>query len=161
MKRHARTTGKKSAQKVVAEAPSREKEPDYMVQVRDPKMLRKDLLEGLREIILFMQGYEKFRKIQEEKVALFVQLRKKVKELNTLLNVRLQGHFPPGKLAAVKEKYTKPIEQQPAAQEQPIVAAAPALPVQAPPQEAPPAKDDLDELEAQLKEIENQLRNIN
>ena len=35
-----------------------EKEPEYMIQISDPKMLRKDLLESLREVIIFMQGYE-------------------------------------------------------------------------------------------------------
>ena len=50
----------------------REKNPDYMIQINDPRSLRKELLETLREIIIFMQSYEKFRKIQEEKVMIFV-----------------------------------------------------------------------------------------
>ncbi|MEK6901619.1 MAG: hypothetical protein AABX37_04705 [Nanoarchaeota archaeon] len=162
MTHNARKTAKRNTHKTVMEVPSREKEPDYMVQIRDPKMLRKDLLESLREIIMFMQGYEKFRKIQEEKIAQFTLLRKKVKELNTLLDVRLRGHFPKGKLAATKEKHKDVKEQKPqAAPEQPMEVFAPVTPLQAPtPREVAPPRDELDELEAQLKEIENQLRNI-
>jgi len=61
------------------------KEPEYMIQVNDPTMVRKDLLESLRETIIFMQGYETIRKIQEEKVALFTQLKLDVNELNNLV----------------------------------------------------------------------------
>ena len=162
MKHNARKTATKSIHKTALEVPSHEKEPDYMVQVRDPKMLRKDLLESLREIILFMQGYEKFRKIQEEKIAHFTQLRKQVKELNTLLDMRLRGHFPKGKLTATKEKHTEVKEQKTFPAPEQSAEATPMVRQQEVPmpREAPPARDDLDELEAQLKEIENQLRDI-
>ena len=40
---------------------AREKEPEYVVNISDPKGLRKDILETLREVIIFMQSYEKFR----------------------------------------------------------------------------------------------------
>ena len=69
---------------------AREREPEYMVQLGDPKMVRKDLLESLREIIIFMQGYEKFRKIQEEKKKVFSALNDDLKELNTLLDLKLK-----------------------------------------------------------------------
>ncbi|MBI2151384.1 hypothetical protein HYU21_01510, partial [Candidatus Woesearchaeota archaeon] len=67
--------------KPVASKVVHQKEPEYMVQLSDPKSLRKELLECLREVIIFMQGYEKFRKIQEEKVSTFHTLRQEVKNL--------------------------------------------------------------------------------
>src|SRR3989344_6625615 len=79
-------------------APAKANEPEYMVQVSDPKMLRKDLLESLREVIIFMQGYEKFRRIQEEKVALFAALKADVHDLNSLIENKLRKYLPQGKL---------------------------------------------------------------
>src|SRR3989338_4955922 len=75
-----------------------EKEPDYMVQIAEPKMVRKDLLESLREVIIFMQGYEKFKKVQEDKVALFTALKSDVRELNLLIEGQLKKYLPKGKL---------------------------------------------------------------
>ena len=60
--------------------------------------MRRDILESLREVILFMQGYEKFRKLQEEKIAIFNQLKNDVKELNQMIDSRLRKYFPKGKL---------------------------------------------------------------
>ncbi|HIG93244.1 TPA: hypothetical protein HA242_00200 [Candidatus Woesearchaeota archaeon] len=140
-----------------AESP-KEKEPSYMVQVGDPKMLRKDLLESLREIIIFMQGYEKFRKIQEEKLSTFGTLRTQVKEINNLVDNKLRHYFPKGKLKpflGVKQKEAPAdVAEQPAMVEvEPPLKTLPAGP-------KPVARSDLDELESQLKDIENQLRDI-
>ena len=74
--------------------------PNFMVQVNEPKALRKDLLESLRETIIFMQGYEAFKKIQEEKVETFTLLKEDIKTLNNLVN-KLKKHLPKGKLTAI------------------------------------------------------------
>ena len=134
---------------------AREREPEYMVQLGDPKMVRKDLLESLREIIIFMQGYEKFRKIQEEKKKVFSALKDDLKELNSLLDLKLKRRLPKGKLQPVigseklppmaeeEEKTEVVVEQKPAPR------GKPSLP-----------RNDLDELEAQLKDIEGELRRV-
>ena len=131
-----------------------EKEPSYMVQISDPKMLRKDLLETLREIIIFMQGYEKFRQIQAEKVATFNQLRSEVQGLNSLINNKLRRHLPRGKLKSVRSK--KEEEPQLRDERQQTPSAAPRLEREAP----TPPPNELDELEAQLRDIEGQLRRV-
>src|SRR3989344_2405653 len=77
---------------------------NLMVQIHEPKNLRKDILEWLREIIIFMQGYETFRKIQEEKVKTFAQLRDDVKVLNNLIDTKLRRYLPKGKLAGIIKK---------------------------------------------------------
>ncbi len=143
---------------------AKEKEPEYVVQIQDPRMVRKELLESLRDLIIFMQGYEQFRKLQEIKVAQFSALRNDVKELNHLLDVKLRHHFPKGKVhhapaVAAAPKPAQRIAQQEEMEEEKTVA-----PVRAPvrkeaPAPAPP-KNDLDELEQQLRDIEDQLRDV-
>jgi hypothetical protein len=112
VKKKKKTTRKKTTRRRVApkrkSVPKRkiekvEKGPEYMIQISDPKMLRKDLLESLREVIIFMQGYEKFRKIQEEKVNLFNGLKTSVRELNSLIDVKLRSYMPRGKLKAMAD----------------------------------------------------------
>src|SRR3989344_3486429 len=80
---------------------------NLMVQINEPKNVRKDLLEGLREIIIFMQGYEAFRKIQEEKIAVFVQLKEDVKVLNNLVDSKLRRVLPKGQLVGMTKKMPK------------------------------------------------------
>ena len=129
---------------------------NLMVQINDPKNVRKDLLEALREIIIFMQGYEAFLKIQEEKIAVFGELRDDVKSLNSLVDSKLRRMLPKGKLAGIKKmpKVETPKEEQeemPAPRPQPKVVS----------KSAPQQEDgDLDELESQLREIESRLKNM-
>ncbi|MBI2146748.1 hypothetical protein HYU22_05410 [Candidatus Woesearchaeota archaeon] len=135
---------------------AKEREPEYMVQLGDPKMVRKDLLESLREIIIFMQGYEQFRKIQHEKIAVFNALKEDLKELRILLDLKLKRRLPKGKMrpalgnvplpaaVAEEEKMEMPVEQKPAP----------------PKPKAAPSRNDLDELEAQLRDIEGELRRV-
>src|SRR3989338_9644690 len=86
---------------------SKDRSLNLMVQVSDPKNVRKDLLEALREIIIFMQGYEAFRKIQEEKIAVFSQLKDDVKSLNNLVDSKLRRVLPKGKLVGMTKKMPK------------------------------------------------------
>lgn len=128
-----------------------EKDPNFMVQVSEPRMLRKDLLESVREIIIFMQGYEKFRKIQEDKVTLFTQLKTDLRVLNSLVDDKLRKYLPKGKLRAVQ---TSKQEIKPYARDEEILR-SPSIQ-----NDRSPASE-LDELESQLKNIETQLRSVN
>ena len=129
----------------------KDSEPDYMVQVSDPKMVRKDILESLREVIIFMQGYEKFCKIQEEKVLLFTSLRTQIKSLKSLINDNLRKCLPQGKLRTIEPVSQVEVNPQTIGNQE----------VQAPAQKVPTsAERDLTELESQLKDIENQLQRI-
>ncbi len=128
--------------------------PAYTVQIADPISLRRDLLESLREIIIFIQGYEKFRKLQEEKVATFAQLKADVKDLNSLLEYQLRRHFPKGKLGATVQRPELVKKEE----SQKVMAAKPVA-IKAKGEEKTPLSE-LDELETQLKDIENQLQGI-
>jgi len=172
------------------------KEPQFMVQVHDTKVLRKDILESLKDVIIFMQGYEKFRKIQEEKVLRINDLKASVKELHNFIDNKFRRVLPKGKLDAIEPQ--KPerrqelrVEQRPASvqdyhleepedhdeadsdfgelrmpsetkaapvqRSQPIAVAAPGT--FSTPKTS--AASELDALEAQLREIERQLKGMN
>jgi hypothetical protein len=124
-----------------------DKEPEYNVQILDPSALRRDILESLREIIIFMQGYETFRKIQEEKVSTFNHLKNDIKELTTIIDHKLRKFFPKGKLKDLPVKAE--VEDITYEDE------TPSLPHS--PQEE---HSELDQLESQLKQIEGQLQGI-
>lgn len=142
-------------------APATDKDPNFMVQIPEARMLRKDILENVREIIIFMQGYENFRKIQEEKVAAFVKLKGQLRDLNRLIEDQLRKALPRGKLKKVAE--AKPQEEK---EEAHMDTNTPQSRISAPPQpkEQPQEEEEthsgLDELEAQLQNIENQLKNV-
>lgn len=138
---------------------SKDKGLNLMVQINDPKNVRKDLLEGLREIIIFMQGYEAFRKIQEEKIAVFGQLRDDVKSLNSLVDNKLRRLLPKGKLSGLGRKIAKVEVVEKEEMEEPMPVSRP-QPKVAKPQPRDKESDELDELESQLRDIEGRLKNM-
>lgn len=166
---------KKKQRKMVHSHTPREREPEYMVQINDPANLRKDVLESLKEVILFMQGYEQLRKIQEEKVMLFTKLKADVRELTLLVETKLRRNFPKGKFKPMpREEMHESEEQQ---SEDPVQEGGMVMPKAMPmpvPQQgqraSPPGKkevplpepehSELDELEKQLRDIESQLTNL-
>ena len=154
---HKRKAVKKSK---VVHKPKRESGPEYTVNVNDPKALRKDLLEGLREVIIYMQSHEKFRKIQEEKVILFTQLKTEVKDLHTLVDRKLRGFFPKGKLQSMKPDAPRESEVKKAVPKVKEVAPVPSDPAKPRVVEGDFPPNELDELESQLKDIEGQLDQI-
>ena len=128
----------KKQKKKVAKVKVAEKRPDYVIQVNDPKMLRKDILEGLREVIIFMQGYDQFRKVQEEKTILFTRLKSDVKDIQQLIDNKLKLYLPKGKVHGLvkvepKKETLREMKKQPVtATRAPIIVtrAAGASPVQ-------------------------------
>jgi hypothetical protein len=140
---------------------NKDKEPEYMVQVHEPTNLRKNILESLREIIIFMQSYEKFRQIQEEKVNTFNDLKESIKQLTSLLDRKLKHHFPKGKLSISTIRRDVPKMAIPPKMENEDGSED----VEAPARKAayvpePHPITELDELESQLRDIEGQLRKI-
>ncbi len=133
---------------------------NVMVQIYEPKNLRKNILEALREIIIFMQGYEAFRRIQEEKVKTFTQLREDVRGLNSLSDNKLRRYLPKGKLTAAMRK---PLPKKEAPEEREPERPRPRdMPIVSVPKAEPERKEpsDLDELEQQLRDIESRLKGM-
>jgi hypothetical protein len=158
-KKKVGSTAKKIA-KTRTKIIKQDKEPEYMVQVHEPTNLRKNVLESLREIIIFMQSYEKFRQIQEEKVNIFNELKENIKQLTTLLDRKLKRHFPKGKLSisTVRRDIPKMAIPSNVEDEQEESETAPARKKAYVPEPHPITE--LDELESQLRDIEGQLRKI-
>lgn len=132
-----------------------ESEPSYMVQIPEPKIVRKDLLESLREVILIMQAYEQFKRIQEDKVGIFQQMSKDVKELNGLIS-KLKKLVPKGKLKSLGEDV--PRLELPKEEPKPKLVVSKGSPTKVAPT---PKLNELDNLEGQLRDIERQLKSIN
>ena len=134
-------------------------------------MVRKDILESLREVIIFMQGYEKFKQVQEEKVATIALLKEQVAELSTLVTHELKKYLPIGKLKPIiKEQNPKAfvegpkdhyVDHGPKTVIEPFEEERVPLTVykQTTPTKPKP-KNELEELESQLQDIEHQLQNI-
>ncbi len=131
-----------------------EKEPSYMIQIGDPKTAKKNILEGLREVIIFMQSYEKFKQIQEEKVATFAQLENDVKVINSLIENKLRNYFPKGKLKLISTEKESEEKEEISSEPEPKRTYSPPRPV------IKKTGSELDELESQLKDIESQLQGI-
>ncbi len=151
---------------VVRKIVAKEREPEFMVQINDPATMRKDVLESLKEVILFMQGYEQLRKVQEEKMALFMKLKGDVRDLNLLIETKLRRNFPRGKFKPTprEEIHEESHEEETVASVSTVsapVAVAPRV-VNAPAKKeaVPEPPSELDELEAQLREIESQLNGL-
>jgi hypothetical protein len=149
--------------KSVRRAIKKEKSPNYMVQLGEPKMVRKDVLESIREVIIFMQGYEKFKSMQEEKTDMLLKLKEDVKELRNLIDNQLHKFLPKGKLRFLPLKKKMSHEEKKAVlmgEKKPVVP-KPVIPaVPAKPEVQPAVTSELYELEKQLNDIENQLRTI-
>jgi len=131
-------------------APTKEKEPGFMVRISEPRLVRKDILESLREVIVFMQSYEQFKHVQDEKVTTISALREIIKDLNNLTN-KLRTKLPKGKLGALKDIPMEDLEEEMPMSMPVARSVRPAAPV---------SNGDLDDLESQLKDIENQLKTM-
>jgi hypothetical protein len=118
-----------------------------------------------------MQSYEKFKRVQQEKVALFSSLKTDLKELTMLLNTKMKSHFPKGKLHAITEaEEHQEMEQEHALGSGAIrsesISMAPqahmprALPSMKAPVQTSESRGELDALEGQLRDIEAQLKDI-
>ncbi|MBU0460116.1 MAG: hypothetical protein KKH52_01325 [Nanoarchaeota archaeon] len=131
----------------------KEKEPNYMVQINEPNVLRKDILEGLKETIIFMQGYAEFKTIQIEKVDLYGFLKDQIKELQGLVN-NLKKYLPQGKLELVVPGEKKRLIN-------PVAKTVNHVPPSTRTDHPTSVASELDELEISLKDIESQLQTLN
>ncbi len=165
-KKSTRKSARKSSRKkTVRSTAPRDKQPEYMVRINDPKNVRKDVLESLREVIIFMQGYETFLRIQEEKIGLFTTLKSQIKELNSLVDGKLRQYLPRGKLKPILPSKLVPDRKKEESAELDIpktkvVKTARPSPVERTPaleEPEPEPVSELDQLERQLKDIESQL----
>lgn len=137
------------------------REPEFTIQIGDPQSLRKDLLESVRELILFMQGFDRFKKLQQEKLVEFSKLKSDARALTTLVDTKIRRCLPKGTLKnkAVKEEKAKKVVAE--RHEEVMPKSVTIAPSRSAPEPAPkPEHSELEELEAQLQDIENQLKRV-
>jgi hypothetical protein len=146
-----RKTAKRKQSTKKSKLEPKESGPQFNIQISNPTMVRKDILEGLREVIIFMQGYEKFRQIQEEKMATFMHLNSTIKSLHSLIDSKLRKYIPKGKLTGYVP--TKKVEEK--VQEVDVTPKKSVSNI-----DVPSKENELNELESQLRDIESQLQNV-
>ncbi len=151
----------KAKAKPVFKTVSAAREPEFTVQIGDSQAVRKDLLESIRELILFMQGFDRFKKLQQEKTAEFFKLKTDARALTALVDTKIRRCLPKGTLKskAIKEEKNKKGKnpEEIAAMPESVTIASDLLPTADIPK---PKLSELEELEAQLQDIENQLKRV-
>ncbi len=81
------------------------KKEDFFINISDPTVLRRNILESSQQIIEAMKSYEKYKQVKLQKL-------KKIEELKSMLNamkgnaVKLRGYLPTVK-SMPKEKEEK------------------------------------------------------
>ncbi len=112
--------------------------------------LRTEMLDCSKDLIYFLQAYEKFKVLREEKTAAIEATRRKLGEITTL-TAKLKRLFPKSRLISLcgHKAFQKTAVPSMA---KPVRVSAPRAPP--PPQTH---QDDLDQLEKELAEIEKQL----
>ncbi len=137
------------------------KEP-YFIGLGDPVELRRNVLEPTREVIQFLQSYEEFKKVKEEKTFTIGLLKEDLREIKLTIN-KLRRLLPRSKLKAERTygRIKKEIEaEHPELKPKPEPKPEP-VPEQEPePEPAPPVHPELDSLEKELGEIEKKLSSL-
>lgn len=93
----------------VYKMPKSEEEEKFYVGISNPTSLRRNLLEGSKNIIGSLQRYEKSKDIRKKKIEKIFELRKlirSIKKLNSSLNSKLP-YFPKVTKKRVKKKIEK------------------------------------------------------
>lgn len=125
----------------------------YHIGIQNPIELRRDILEPTREMVQFLQSYEQFKIVMEQKKELLVQLRQQVKGIKSQV-YQLRALLPRTKTEA-ESTYAKIKKEMQEEQRivKPKVVARPAAKPQ-------PAVQDLQSLERELSEIESKLETL-
>jgi len=89
---------KKANKRVVSK---KKVETPYFIGLNDPIEIRKNLLEPTREVIQFLQSYEQFKKIKEEKTQTILQLKEDFRLIKASINA-LRRQLPRGKIKLEK-----------------------------------------------------------
>lgn len=150
-KKAKRAAPKKAARKSMKTAPVK---PEVLYMgISNPVDVRRNILECARDMVHFLQMFEKFRIIREEKKEAAVILKKQIKELNTLIN-KFKAALPKTTVRTGIKKPKIELEEAPVERHEEKAAEKP----QEGSSEIPEIKmDDIEALEAELHEIEDKL----
>lgn len=144
----------------------KEKEELFYVGIQDPVEIRKTVLESSKEIIQYLQRYERFREVRSEKSMQMKKLREEMAEIHSLvkklktalpktkLRTRLHKHEEEiAKIAAVKESKESAVKKSPQKKQETVKEPAAD-------KAEKPKQTELDKLEEELSQIEGRLTNL-
>lgn len=121
----------------------------FYMGISNPIEIRKNILESARDMVQFLQMFEKFRIIREEKKQATILLKKHIKELNILTN-KLKVALPKTSFRTKSKTEETPEIKEPQKieiiEEEPKKSEIPDIDI-----------DDIEALESELKEIEDKL----
>ncbi len=83
----------------------------FFVGLDDDQLVKKNLLESMREILVTLQRYESFKKVRSQKVKEISELKKIMKEINELI-VKLKTSLPKANISASVKKEVKQIDRE-------------------------------------------------
>ena len=109
----------------------------FYVGIREPREVRKDLLESLKEVLEVMRSYESIKSIRTKKVELFVKLKEIMRQIDLSMN-KLKRELPETRLRA---KTTQPVSKSA-------------------PVERPKYGSEVERLERELDDIESKLSKL-
>ena len=119
------------------------KEESYFVRVSDPIEVRRSILESSKNMIHFLQKYERFKTIRQKKIENINKLNQTIKEIHILVS-KLRAELPklPKRRRPVKKEKeevepVKPTEKKPVK-----------------------IKSELDRLEEELSKVEEKLTHL-
>lgn len=127
---------------------SKEEESVFYVGMRDPIEIRRSLLESSKEMLQYLQRFEKFKSVRKEKEKETAKLKETIKEIQTLVR-KLKAELPKTGLRAKERPKPKKVKKAPAKEE--------SLPVVV---EKPKEMSELEKLESELGEIEGRLTDL-
>ena len=156
-----KTTRKRKSKRKSAKSQPKSSEPIF-IGLGDPVELRRNILEPTREVIQFLQSYEEFKKVKEEKTHAVDLLKEDLKEIKLTIN-RLRRLLPRSKIKAEQTygRIKKEIlAEHPELKPKPKPKPEPVLEPEPKPEPLPPAHPELDSLERELGEIEKKLGSL-
>ena len=150
-------TRRKKRKATRASSKSSSKKDPYFIGLGDPVELRKNILEPTREVIQFLQSYEEFKKVKEEKTYTIGLLKDDLKEIKMYVN-KLRRLLPRSKIKA-ERTYTR-IKKEIKEEQEPEPVPEPIPEPKPEPKPLPPAHPELDSLEKELADIEKKLGSL-
>jgi len=149
-----KATKKKATKKKrsVRKTPEQIEEPLF-IGIGEPVELRKHILEPTREVIQFLQSYEEFIKIKEEKTDTVLQLKEDLKNIKSSIN-KLKRLLPRNKIKGEKTHEEIKKERRYIRKTEEIQPPAPEISETLPPA---PKPAEVEDLEKELSEIEKKL----
>ena len=132
----------------------KKEEEVFYVGIRDPAEIRRSILESSKEMLQYLQRFEKFKEVRSEKESMIVQLKEDIKNIQNLVRKLKQGLPKSGvraKTHKVSKKKAKAKKEKPAkvvVEEEPVV------------EEKPKEMTELEKLEGELEDIEGRLTKL-